>query len=200
MSTNDRNLLQALHKGEQYACDDLVERYAGQVYGVALRLTGHPNEAEEILQETFIKACRAVKDFEGRARLNTWLYRIATNNSLMRLRKSTPPTVSLDTNPENLERPFTPTVIEDWRFDPEKALLSSELQQVMQEGIRSLSESLRPAFVLRDLEGLSTQEAADILDISESALKVRLHRARVQLREHLADYFASQPVEDQKTA
>lgn len=86
-------------------------------------------------------------------------------------------------------------MIEDWRFDPEQVLLSSEMRQVIQDGIHSLSESLRLAFVLRDLEGFSTQEAADVLDISESALKVRLHRARVQLREHLAGYFASQPME-----
>jgi RNA polymerase sigma-70 factor (ECF subfamily) len=189
MHEDEIHLIQALQHGDRSACTDLVERYAGQVYGVALRLTRHPNEAEEVLQETFIAACRGVEDFEARSSLGTWLYRIATNTGLMRMRRKQPDVVSVedldDDGFENLE----PGDLSPWRIEPEADVLSEELRQEMAEAVDALPDTLRAAFVLRDLEGLSTDEAAEVLDISPGAVKVRLHRARLALRGSLSEYF-----------
>lgn len=190
---DEQALVEALHRGDQRACRDLVQRYARQVYNVALRLTGHPDEAEDVLQETFINACRNATRFEGRSSLSTWLYRIATNNGLMRLRRRQVPTIPLEVSSEDETLDFRPQQLHDWRWDPEAVVLTEELRQVMDAAIASLPESLRTAFVLRDLEGLSTQEAAEVLGISPGALKVRLHRARLLLRERLAEYFKESP-------
>lgn len=189
MTQEEQALMQALNRGDRYACHDLVEKYSGKIYNVALRLTGHPDEAEEVLQETFINACKSAESFKGNASLSTWLYRIATNNGLMRLRRRQLPTVPLETSPEQGNGEFWPSQLEDWDWNPENIALSDELRQVMDEAVTSLPDQLRAAFVLRDLEGLSTQEAAAALDITPSNLKVRLHRARFMLRERLTHYF-----------
>lgn len=183
-------MVQALHRGDRYACNDLVERYAGQIYNVALRLTGHPVEAEEVLQETFINACRGAENFEGRSSLGTWLYRIATNTGLMRLRRRQAPTVPLDAPPDSeTGGEFWPRQLQDWAWEPESVALTAELRQALNAAIATLPDSLRAVFVLRDLEGLSTREAAEVLGLSNSNVKVRLHRARLLLREQLAVYF-----------
>ncbi len=186
---DEQTLLHALQQGDRRACDELVRHYAPRLYNVALRLVGRPDEAEDVLQETFIAACQKIKQFKGKARLGTWLYRIATNNGLMRLRRRTP-AISLDELAESWEE-AEPHIVQPWPENPEKAVDMAELRAVMEEAIRTLPESLRVAFVLRDIEGLSTQEAAEVLGISPGALKVRLHRARLLLRERLAEYFAS---------
>ena len=195
----EQALIEALRRGDQRACHDLVQRYAHRVYNVALRLTGHPDEAEDVLQETFINACRNATRFEGRSSLSTWLYRIATNNGLMRLRRRQPPTVPLEVSVEDEALDFRPRQLHDWRWDPETVVLTEELRQVMEAAIASLPETLRAAFVLRDLEDLSTREAAEVLGISPGALKVRLHRARLLLREQLAAYFKGQPGSGERT-
>jgi RNA polymerase sigma-70 factor (ECF subfamily) len=188
MNQEEKLLVEALHRGDRYACDDLVQQFSGKVYNVALRLTGHPTEAEEVMQETFINACRGAEAFEGRSSLSTWLYRIATNNGLMRRRQKETPVVSLDTSP-NDDDEFWPRQLADWDWNPESITLTGELQHVMDKAVEELPEQLRAVFILRDLEGVSTKEAADVLDISPSNAKVRLHRARLLLREHLAAYF-----------
>jgi len=192
VNQEEKSLVEALHRGDRYACDDLVQRYSHHIYNVALRLTGHPSEAEEVLQETFINACRGAEAFEGRSSLTTWLYRIVTNNGLMRLRRREVPAVSLDSPPDEDMAEFWPRQLQDWDWDPESIALSDELHAVMDQAVASLPEQYRAAFVVRDLEGLSTKEAAEVLGISTSNLKVRLHRARLMLREHLATYFSEQ--------
>lgn len=192
MDQNEKTLVESLHRGDRYACNELVEQFGDKIYNVALRLTDHPNEAEEILQETFIKACKGVEDFEGRSSLGTWLYRIATNNSLMHLRRRQTPTVPIDTLAEDEEMEVRPHQLHDWHWEPEAVTLTDELNAVMDEAVESLPEKYRAAFVLRDLEGLSTKDAAEALDISPANLKVRVHRARLLLREYLAAYFNEQ--------
>jgi RNA polymerase sigma-70 factor, ECF subfamily len=191
MVEDEHALLEALHRHERRACDELVQHYSPRVYSIALRLTGNPLDAEEVLQETFINACRSIDAFEGQSSLNTWLYRIATNNGLMRLRRHRVPTVSLDAPDEKGEGDFRPQNLRDWGEEPESAALTAELRATMNQAVAALPETLRLAFVLRDLEGLSTEEAAHALDITPQALKVRLHRARLLLRERLADYFTA---------
>jgi RNA polymerase sigma-70 factor (ECF subfamily) len=189
MKQDEQSLVEALHRGDRYACDDLVQRFTHRIYTVALRVTGQPDEAEEVLQETFINACRGVENFQGRSSLSTWLYRIATNNGLMRLRRRQVPSAPLDAFSLDPEAEFRPRQLEDWEWNPEAVTLTDELRQVMDEAVASLPDSLRTAFILRDLEGLSTKEAAEVLGISPGSLKVRLHRARLMLREYLANYF-----------
>ncbi len=178
----------------------MVQHFANQIYNVALRFTDHPNEAEDILQETLIKACRGVKTFEGRSSLGTWLYRIATNNSLMYLRRRQMPTVSLDIPPKTEVDFFKPPQLHDWHREPESIALTAELKQKMDEAVTSLPHTLRAAFVLRDLEGFSTKEAAEALNISPANLKVRLHRARLLLRAYMAAYFSEQAANDRGVA
>lgn len=169
----------------------MVKLFSPRIYRLALKLVGDPVEAEEVLQETFISACQHIQRFEGRSSLATWLYRIATNASLMRLRRRRPEVVSID-DPVELEGgEMTPRQLVGWGWDPEAHILNEELRQVMDAAIARLPETLRAAFVLRDIEGLSTAETAEALGITESAAKVRLHRARLQLREDLAEYFAT---------
>lgn len=194
MVQSEQQLIDALQQRERRACDQLVERYSSRLYDVALRLTGHPNEAEEVLQETFINACRSVDAFEGRSGLGTWLYRIATNNGLMRLRRKTALTVSLDAGHEAGEGEFQPHNLTDWSWDPESTALTTDLRSTLDAAVASLPPSLQAAFILRDIEGLSTEEAAEALGISREALKVHLHRARLMLRERLADYVGNAPL------
>ena len=163
---------------------EIVEKYGDFVYNVALRMMGDPHDAEDVTQEAFIDAYRAWDRFRGESQVSTWLYRITVNRSLMRLRK------------EKRARQLTVTGYEDrnvvnWADSPERQALSSELRDKLEEGIKLLPPQLRAAVVLRDVQGLSNTEAAEALEITVSALKSRLHRARVLLRKFLSDYVAT---------
>ncbi len=188
----DEELVAALKAGKRDACAELVRRYSSRLYRVVYRILGSPEEAEEALQETFISACDKIKTFQEKSQLGTWLYRIATNAALMRLRRLKHSHVSLDSPVETEEGDFLPRNLADWRFDPHRAALNEELRQVLEDAIQALPETLRVVFILRELEGLSTQETARALGISESATKVRLHRARLMLREYLTPYLSGQ--------
>jgi RNA polymerase sigma-70 factor (ECF subfamily) len=184
------SFLKRLQGGDPLAFAQFVEENQSQVYNLALRMLSDPHEAEDVLQETFLNAYKALPDFEGRSSLSTWLYRIASNASLMRLRKKRPDTISVD-EPVILDAgDSVPRQLVDWSNLPEEELLSNESRQMMDEAISELPESLRIVFVLRDLEGLSTAETGDVLGLSEGAVKTRLHRARLWLRERMSTYFA----------
>ena len=183
--------LEALKKKDKEAFAQLVDQNSDRIYRLALKMTGNPQDAEDVLQETFIKAYRYIGSFEGRSKLSTWLYRIATNEALMLLRKRKDGVTSIEEGVETDEGDTLPVQIVDWCCLPEKELMSTESQAVLHEAAMHLSDANRAAFLLRDVEGLSTHDAAEALDISESALKVRLMRARMQLREELTEYFAS---------
>lgn len=181
----------ALQAGDKAIFAQVVELYADRLYNLALKLTGDEMEAEDVLQEALISAYKAIDTFEGRSRIGTWLYRITYNAAMMRLRKKRPDTVSID-KPITLDDGQTlPRQFYDWCCLPERDLMSSEAMDYMEEAIQMLSESLRPVFVLRDIEGLSTQETADVLEITVPAVKSRLHRARLFLRERLSEYFST---------
>lgn len=168
-----------------------MERHSPVVYNLALRLMKDPQEAEEVLQETFISAFRALPRFEGRSRLGTWLYRIAYNAALMRLRKRPAPTESLDEPVTNEDGDQMPRHLVDWGSIPDDLLLNRELRTVLSAALETLPATLKSVFVLRDIEGLSTAETAEVLSLTETNVKVRLHRARVALRERLTGYFAA---------
>lgn len=183
--SEEDDLLEGLRSNDKYACACMLKRYAGQVYALGLRMMNDEDEAEEVMQETFINACKNINSFQGRSKLGTWLYRIATNAALMRLRRKNR-TVPLDTvMGENGSLPVPETIV-SWRSDLEERAAQGELRDALENSLEALSENLRAAFILRDIQGMSTAEAAETLQISESAVKVRLHRARLQLREILS--------------
>lgn len=182
--------IKALKAGDREAFAAMVDAYSPKLYKLALRMSGDPLEAEEILQEAFLKAYRGLENFRGGSKLSTWLYRITANEALMRHRKHELEKVPID-EPLLLDNGAEiPRELKDWCCLPEAELMSAEAQDTLDIAINSLSPALRAAFVLRDLHGLSTREAADVLQISEAAIKTRLLRARLQLRQILSSYFS----------
>jgi len=186
---DDPDFVERLRKGDKEACAICIREHSTNVYNLALKLTGDPAAAEDVLQETFLSAFKAIPRFEGKAQLSTWLYRIAHNAALMRLRKRQVQTVSLDEPMEDEEGLPEPREFADWSENPEDVLLSGEMRRAMNEAIAALSETLKSVFVLRDVNGLSTAQTAEVLGLSEEAVKSRLLRARLALRERLAAYM-----------
>jgi len=182
--------LEALKAGDKAEFARMVDLYSNQIYRLALKILGDQNDAEDVLQETFIKAYRSIAAFEGRSSLATWLYRIAANEALMLVRKRKPEINVISSDGSDDEDDVSPPQqIVDWCCLPEEELLSSEAQQFLDQAVDSLSPNLRIVFILRDLQGLSIRETADVLRISEMAVKTRLLRARLQLREALSAYY-----------
>ncbi len=198
IETNNQETLnlEALRKKDKRAFALLVDQNSDHIYRLALRLTGDPQDAEDVVQETFIKAFNNLNKFEGRSKVSTWLYRIATNEALMMIRKRKDGITHIDEGIETDEGETMPIQIVDWCCLPEKEIMTDETRQMLNQAAMQLSSANRAAFLLRDVEGLSTQDAAAALDISESALKVRLMRARMELREQLSEYFANRMAEE----
>jgi RNA polymerase sigma-70 factor (ECF subfamily) len=184
--TGDR-LLMGLKAHESWACEQLIADYADMVYRVCYRILQNPNDAEDAMQETFITVYRSVDSFRGDAKLSSWLYRVATNRSLsiLRARKRKH---GLDVSLETDEGNELPIVDENMTV-PEELLLREENLQVLQEALDAMSPRLRAALVLYELEGLSMRETAEVLEISESAAKLRVYRGRIFLQNHLLQQF-----------
>ena len=163
--------------------DSVVEEHSSFVYNVAYRMMGNPEDAEDVVQDAFLSAYRAFDRFRGQSKVTTWLYRITVNAALMKLRKTKLARTLTQTGVEDME-------IVDWSASPERGAADSELQEKLRAGIDQLEPDLRAVVVLRDVEGLSNTEAAAVLDVTVSALKSRLHQARVLLRKYLSDYLA----------
>jgi len=183
--------LTALRGGDRVEFARLVETYSPLIYRLGLKMLGTPQDAEDMLQETFIKAYRHLDSFDGRASLSTWLYRIATNEALMVLRRKRPDTISVEQPDEDDNEQQAPLQITDWCCIPEEELLSTEGRAHLDQAVANLPTNLRVVFLLRDLDGLSTRETAGVLNLSEEAVKTRLSRARLQLREKLSSYFGT---------
>jgi RNA polymerase sigma-70 factor (ECF subfamily) len=182
--------LEALRAGDRAEYARMVDTYYGIIYRLAFRMLNNPQDAEDILQETFLKAYKHMKGFDGRAKISTWLYRIATNEALMFLRRKHPHMVSIEEPTETETGETEPLQIVDWCCIPEDELLSTEARGHLDEAVNRLPYSLKIVFILREIEGLSTRETADVLELSETAVKTRLSRARLRLREDLSGYYA----------
>ncbi|MBN1264483.1 MAG: sigma-70 family RNA polymerase sigma factor [Anaerolineales bacterium] len=182
--------IDALRKGDREEFALMVDTYSTKIYRLALRMMGNEQEAEDILQETFLNAYRALPSFEGRSSLGTWLYRIASNQALMRLRKKNPVSISVDDPVINDGGDEIPRQFVDWCCLPEKELMTTEVVSELDNALDMLSSNLRTVFILRDVNGLSTRETAQVLNISEAAVKTRLLRGRLKLRETLSSYFS----------
>ncbi len=181
--------LTALQAGDPAAFEQLFEAYADRLYRLAFGMLGNPAAAEDVVQESFLAVIRGVSTFEGRASLSTWLYRVAYNASIDRLRRKPEEPLPPDEPEEDFESVVLPQAFVDWDLTPEQVLADAEAWQHVERAIHALPAGLQAVFLLRDVDGLSTEQAAEALGLSISATKVRLHRARLQLRELLAGYF-----------
>jgi len=167
---------------------ELVERYSGRIYGLALGLTQNEDDAEDVLQETFLTVMQKLDTFEGRSGIYTWIHRIATNIALGKLRKQSA-TPDVDIKPEDFEN-LRATLPDHWYTDDPFGGQSTEyLRESIDRASAALPENLRVVFMLRDVSEMSTRETADALGITESNVKVRLMRARIELRNRLAHIY-----------
>jgi len=182
-------LVKEAKAGSYEAFEELVNRYEKKIYRLGLNITSSPEDAEDVLQETFLKAYQHLPEFREDSRFYTWLVRIAVNEGLMKLRRRrSDKSVSLDDQVDD-EGQIKPREFTDWKPNPEQLLAQSETRQILDRAARSLPNTFRTVFFLRDVEGLSTQETAELLGLTESAVKARLFRARLHLREELSKFF-----------
>lgn len=181
--------MQRAIQGDQKALAKIVEDNERLVYNTALRLLADPVEAECVLQETFLKVLQALPDFKFQSSLSTWIYRIAANYALMRLRSKKRQPDSLDES----ETPINPAAVESFNrsvgTNPLQAVLNAELRQAMDRAIAELPDKFRSVFVLKDIDGYSLKEIAEMLNLSLAAVKSNLHRARLFLRDRLANFY-----------
>jgi RNA polymerase sigma-70 factor (ECF subfamily) len=179
----DEALVERARGGEREAFEELVRRHADRLYAVVLRFLGNPGEAEEVTQEAFMRAWRGIDGFRGGSQFFTWLYRIGLNEA-KRL-ASRRPTAGRVASLEDDPIPEAP----DWSEAPEVRTGQNELREALEDAIRHLPMEYRATIILRDVEGLSTREAAEVMDLGEAAFKSRLHRARLAVRRALDQYF-----------
>jgi len=187
----DTELVEAINAGKPELFEELVKRYEQKLYNFGLRMCGDVCDAEDLVQETFLNVFRYLKDFRFETKFKNWLYRIATSSCIKKRRKSKyapERELSLD---EFISKDDaqTPNEIPAWAQLPLDQLLNEELSRTFKEAILTLPEKYRLVVVLRDLEGFSTIETAQILNLKSSNVKVRLHRARLFLQEKLKEYF-----------
>lgn len=185
------DFVEQLIAGNHAAFAELVDRTSGKIFSLALRMLGNEQDAEDVLQETYIKALNALPNFQGKSSVTTWLFRIAVNEALMLLRKQKPSVqlVEIDREDEDKDGPLE---IVDWRNLPENELVKEETREQLQRAADKLSPALKTVFLLRDVQGFSGHETAEIVGINEDAVKTRLVRARLKLREDLSAYFREQ--------
>lgn len=198
-STTYEFSIDALRAGDRAEFARLVDAYSAPIYRLGMKMLGNPQDAEDVLQNTFLNALTHLADFEGRSSVSTWLYRIASNEALMLLRRKKN-TVNLDDfQPEDAEETPLPEVFVDWSALPENELLSGESKQALDAAVKKLPESLRMVFFLRDIEGISIKDTAEILNLTETNVKTRLLRARMFLREQLSVYYGERLTREEKT-
>ncbi len=189
--TSEMALVLAAKQGDLEAFSELVKRYDRNVFRIAQHITHNEEDAQDVVQEAFLKAYQNLEQFQGNSKFYTWLVRIAVNEALMKLRRRrSDKTVSLDEDVET-EEGSMPREVADWSPNPEQLYGQSELGDILKKTIQGLPPGFRTVFVLRDVEGLSTEETAEMLGLSIPAVKSRLLRARLQLRERLSKYFKS---------
>ncbi len=193
----DRALIEASQAGDPAAVEELVRLHQTRVYNFAMRMCRNVEDAKDILQETFLGMLRSIKEFRGESKFTTWLYRIASNACLKKRRRGVfepepEQELSLDELMPRAGPDGRKPEIADWSQDAERALLRGELSGQMEAAIDRLPKKYKIVLVLRDVEGFSAEETAEMLKLSVPAVKSRLHRARVFIRRELADYFRDQ--------
>ena len=182
-------LVAAAKAGNATAFTELVNRYERKIFRLALNITQNREDAEDAMQEAFLKSYAHLKEFQGDSRFYTWLVRITVNEALMKFRKRRSNQVSIDEPVQGEEEDFMPREIEEWGPSPEQKYAQTELAGILSSVIEKLEQEYRIVFVLRDVEELSTEQTAELLNLSIPAVKSRLLRARLKLREKLNRYF-----------
>jgi RNA polymerase sigma-70 factor, ECF subfamily len=190
--------LEALIAGDRAEFARMVDVYSNPIYRLGLRMLGNSQDAEDVLQNTFLNALTHLTAFEGRSSLSTWLYRIAANEALMLIRKKKPEVNLNDAQADDNAEDLKPTQFMDWSALPEEELLSGEGKKVLDETIQRLPEAMRIVFLLRDIEGLSIKETAVALNLTETNVKTRLLRARMFLREQLTTYYGEHFIREER--
>lgn len=193
----DREWVRRAQSGDYSAFEHLVERHEQHIYNLALRMLGRVHDAEEVVQQTFLSAIEHLKGFRADSKFSTWLIRIATNHALLILRRAArrndQPLGSEASSADGDEGPLPhPDFIAVWRETPDELASRRETQRILEEALNELDEKYRLVFLLRDVEGLSTAETAEILGITEANVKIRLLRARLMLRERLTHIFGDE--------
>ena len=185
----DLPLVHACKSGDAAAFEELVKRYDVRLFSIAQHITHNREDAEDAVQEAFLKAFRKLTQFQENSQFSTWLTRIAVNESLMKLRKRRSiREVSMDEDLQSGE-PISSFEFADWAPNPEELYRGFELRNILRSELQELRPGLRVVFVLRDIEGLSNDETAEVLELTRVAVKARLWRARLQLRARLSKYF-----------
>lgn len=185
---DEQELVSRAQAGDLAAFETIVRRYESRIFRLAQHMMGNEADAEDVLQETFLKVHAKLGQFQRQSRLYTWIVRIAVNQALMKLRSRKRNVVSLDEEIAGEDGTIA-RELSDWHPNPEQQYQTAELGEILQRGMEALSPPYRQVFQLRDVDELSTEETAEVLGISVPAVKSRLLRARLQLRERLARYF-----------
>jgi RNA polymerase sigma-70 factor (ECF subfamily) len=200
VAPSDEELVQRARLRDVAAFEELIDRHEEKIYRLAMRFVRNESDAREVLQETFLSAWRNLESFQGKAQFASWLYRVAVNASLMLLRSQRrhPQVAVEDVTAEALGEAARDAgagagpilgVGDDWSKRPDEQLQSAELRRHIQAAVDGLPESQRAVFLLRDVDGLSTEETGDLLGVTVPTVKTRLHRARLALREAISRYF-----------
>ncbi len=188
-ASDDLDLVHASKRGDVAAFEELVKRYDRKLLRIAQHLTHNREDAEDVVQEAFLKAFQHLGQFQENSKFSTWLIRITLNQGLMKLRKRRPMReVSIDNDFQSEENNL-PIDVADWAPNPEELYRAAELREILRKTLQELGPGLRVVFVLRDIEGLSLEQTAEALELSVAAVKARSWRARLQLRERLSRYF-----------
>ncbi len=196
MSTPDEALIHRFKKGDVSAFEKLFERYADRIHSFSYRMCRHLEDAQDVLQETFLSAFHHMNDFKGRAQLTTWLYKIASSACLKKRRKGKfqpKQVLSLDELLPATHEHGDTFQVADWSKSPIQQLEQKEVRETLEEAVAQLPKEYRIVLVLRDMEGLSSEETSRVLGISVTAVKSRLHRARLLVREKLSVYYEETP-------
>ncbi len=198
MGTNGEiKLVEKAKKGDIKAFEDLMKTTSGRIYNLGFRLLRNKEDAADIMQETYMAAYENLPKFKGNSSFSTWLYRIATNFALMKMRREKNKRVSVSELNETSN--LYDKALSDWSESPVDHLKNQELKEILDKAINSLPPKYRSVFVLHDIEGLGIAEVAEILSISGPAVKTRSHRSRMYLREKLSEYFRQTGASAQKS-
>jgi RNA polymerase sigma-70 factor (ECF subfamily) len=189
VSKDDFALVAEAKAGNYAAFEELVSRYENKIYRLGINITGNSEDAEDVLQEAFLKAFKHLPEFREDSRFYTWLVRIAVNEGLMKLRKRKSDRLVPIADEVGEEGEVVPREFADWKPNPEELYAQAEIENILRNAAQTLPPAYRTVFLLRDVEGLSTAETADVLNLTEGTVKARLFRARLMLREELSKVF-----------
>ncbi len=187
---SDSELIERFKKGEKQVLDELLKRYYSRVYRLAYGILRNPQDAEEVIQEVFLRVFQKLDEFKGESSFSSWLYRVAVNTTYMKLRdKKGASMISLNEIGKLIDEQMVKSGSSQWIARPDDELLTEEALKIISDAIEQLPDDFKTVLILRDVEGLSTEEVGKILGLTVPAVKSRLHRARLFLRKKLEDFY-----------